>query len=41
MRGKENVYPHSIDGNIPLYWDMKVPDVLNLFSIRLWIPIND
>lgn len=41
MRGKENVYSHSIDGNISLYWDMKIPNFQNLFSKRLWIPVNN
>lgn len=49
MRGKENmVYLNPIVGHSPTEWDagkveeetLEAPDVLNLFPIELWIPVN-
>lgn len=50
MKGKENkVYLNPIDENISLSWNTRqvegrtwdTPYVLNLFSIRLCVPVND
>lgn len=50
VRGKKSkVYLNSIDGTVSLYWDTgqveektwESPDVLNFFSVALWIPVND